>query len=150
MPISPQQFLEQAKAFSNIAKGPGLNPAASEGFARTSISRAYYTVYHMALEWAQLRGYRKGGNCASHHCLWSYWFGHEPECAEIKLVGRSLHAKRVCADYKIAGRFDYDPAEVMVELGELIDAIQKDVERLSKSGQPFPQVAISAIDHRTS
>ena len=73
-----------------------LSQTQDEASQRSSISRAYYSVYHAATIHAQ----RKGYTGRSHHELWAYYQGDpDRNCRKLSQLGNSMKVARKNADY---------------------------------------------------
>lgn len=74
-----------------------------EGSVRTSISRAYYFVYNLAMIRAKANGYTPTPGESTHVQLWRLFGGSpEPECQRLSQMGLRLKQKREKADYESA------------------------------------------------
>ena len=76
-----------------------LGKRSDEASLRSALSRAYYYVYHLALERAEANDFRpiSGG---THTQLWQFFDGSpEPACKKLAILARRLKDKRVRADY---------------------------------------------------
>jgi hypothetical protein len=72
-----------------------------EACHRSSLSRAYYYVYNIALARAVRNGYARREGESSHAQLWRvYSLSPEPECVRLGQVGLRLKGKREQADYE--------------------------------------------------
>lgn len=72
-----------------------------EASLRSSISRAYYCVYHLALQRAQKHDFELSLSEGTHGQLWAIYSGNpEPDCQRLATIANRLREKRVKADYK--------------------------------------------------
>ena|SRR5579864_3157904 len=81
-----------------------LSANADEASQRSSMSRAYYCVYHKALERAVANGYI---NQRSHVDLWDLYNRNKADrdCRKLFNIGTRMKKERVDADYeRTAGR----------------------------------------------
>lgn len=89
-----------------------------EASLRSSISRAYYFVYHLGLQRAQSNEFQLKLDEGTHAQLWSIFSGNpEPECQRLATIANRMKEKRVRADYKAS--FDRISEEIP---GMLADA----------------------------
>jgi len=83
-----------------------LRMDALESKRRTSVGRAYYYVYHIALVEAQKFGYDpkmpslRGVNGGLHKKLWA-WYSYQPDVdkRQLGIDGNRLHSRRIKVDY---------------------------------------------------
>jgi uncharacterized protein (UPF0332 family) len=76
-----------------------LSGNADEGSHRSSISRAYYSVYHLASARAVANGY---ADQKSHAKLWLLYQGNtDRDCKRLAATGFRMKKERVDADYEI-------------------------------------------------
>jgi uncharacterized protein (UPF0332 family) len=72
-----------------------------EASQRNAISRAYYFVYHLALQRAMRTNFSLKFDEGTHVQLWSLFSGNpEPECRRLGELGNRMREKRVRADYR--------------------------------------------------
>src|SRR5438128_2289914 len=116
MAIDSSKILDVAKVLAAYALDTKLPEQVREAFLRALISRTYYAVYHSALRWAKMRGYKRIGGISSHECLWKCWFD-EPETLDIQTLGSGLLAKRNLCDYKLDAKVPYGVEDVFEEAG---------------------------------
>jgi hypothetical protein len=94
----------------------GLAAQPDEGSLRSSVSRAYYYVYHIALERATRNGFNaiEGG---MHKQLWNLYQGVPvPDCQRLGQMGVRLKLRRERADYhNTYPRLNDEVAEVLQE-----------------------------------
>ena len=110
-----------------------LAKRSDEAALRTALSRAYYYVFHLALNRAQSNGFSIREGEASHPQLWrNYSLSPEPACNKLAQIAGRLKEKRRKADYEqIYARLDDDID------GALADA-QDFASRLIKLPARFP------------
>jgi uncharacterized protein (UPF0332 family) len=93
-----------------------LATAPEERAKRSSVSRAYYYVYHLALARAVSNGFVavEGG---MHKQLWGLYRGvPAPDCQELGLLGERLKLRRERADYHDTyPRLNEEVTEVLAE-----------------------------------
>lgn len=71
-----------------------------ESALRSALSRAYYYVYHLALQRAQANGFIIVSGEATHKQLWRNFNGSpEPDCRKLAEIAGRLKEKRERADY---------------------------------------------------
>jgi uncharacterized protein (UPF0332 family) len=71
-----------------------------EASVRTALSRAYYYVYHLALQRAQANGFTTLTGEGTHKQLWRNYSGSpEPDCQTLAEIAARLKEKRERADY---------------------------------------------------
>jgi uncharacterized protein (UPF0332 family) len=86
--------------FEYLQLADELGERAEEGALRSAISRAYYYVYHQALERAEANGFRPRSGEGTHAQLWRcYCDNREPACRRLGEMARRLKERRVKADY---------------------------------------------------
>jgi uncharacterized protein (UPF0332 family) len=79
-----------------------LSKNTDEASHRTSISRAYYSVYHIASARAVANGYV---DLKSHKDLWLlYKANTDRDCMKLAEMGFRMKKERVDADYEITAR----------------------------------------------
>src|SRR6266700_226997 len=85
--------------FLNLAQELGARK--EEACLRTSLSRAYYYVYNLALSRAERNGFVSVQGESTHGQLWRL-FGEspEPECINLGQISLRLKEKRERAEYK--------------------------------------------------
>ncbi len=72
----------------------------SEAGHRSSVSRAYYCVYHLGLLRAQANGFRLLPNEGTHAQLWRVFSASpDPNCQYLAVIANRLKGKRIRADY---------------------------------------------------
>jgi uncharacterized protein (UPF0332 family) len=76
-----------------------LSGNADEASHRSSISRAYYSVYHTASDRATSLGYVPPG-WSQHAALWSHYQSRsDNRCKKLGAIGLRMKRRRVQADY---------------------------------------------------
>jgi len=76
-----------------------LSANADEASDRSSISRAYYSVYHTASDRATSLGYVRPGR-SEHAALWSHYQSRsDNRCRKLGAIGLRMKRRRVQADY---------------------------------------------------
>jgi uncharacterized protein (UPF0332 family) len=111
-----------------------LARASDEASQRSAISRAYYFVFHVALDRAKANLYRQSEAETSHNSLWSYYERNaNEECRRIAFLGRRLHKRRVRADY-------HDEYErVNEEAGQVLIDAKRCAEIIGALPAQYPQ-----------
>lgn len=72
-----------------------------EASLRSAMSRAYYYVYHLAVERAIRNGFATRPGEGSHTQLWrNYSDSPEPRCRHLAEIAKRLKEKRERADYR--------------------------------------------------
>jgi uncharacterized protein (UPF0332 family) len=72
-----------------------------ESALRSALSRAYYYVYHLALQRAQANGFTALSGEGTHKQLWRTFNGSpEPDCRKLAEIASRLKEKRERADYE--------------------------------------------------
>lgn len=72
-----------------------------EASMRSALSRAYYYVYHLALQRAQLNGFVTEPGEGTHKQLWRNYSGSpDPDCRTLAEIAVRLKEKRERADYQ--------------------------------------------------
>lgn len=78
-----------------------LADSVDEASLRSAISRAYYYVYHLALQRAQTNAFSPKPNEGTHTQLWRVFSGSpEPDCQRLAAIAMRLKEKRERADYE--------------------------------------------------
>jgi uncharacterized protein (UPF0332 family) len=96
-----------------------LGKRSDDASLRSSISRAYYFVYHLALNRAMANDLTLKLNEGTHAQLWLVFTGNpEPECQRLGAIGSRMKEKRVRADYR-----DYFP-----RIKDEVPAVLEDAE----------------------
>ena len=71
-----------------------------EASLRSALSRAYYFVYHLALQRAEANNFKSAPGEGTHTQLWRLFKGSpEPACLKLALIAERLKEKRERADY---------------------------------------------------
>jgi uncharacterized protein (UPF0332 family) len=93
MATTPFNWSEYLRLATELSKN------ADEASHRTSISRAYYSVYHAAFQVAIRNGYASGSN--SHAGLWRVFSKDaDRECRRLAALANTMKFARENADYK--------------------------------------------------
>lgn len=97
-------YLAIAKDFQTKTDGQPQNNT-NEAIQRTAISRAYYAVYHLAVDYAKAHlGYipNQGGHNQFHADIRSVYQSQlgNPDHQEVKKMLARLHKARIDSDYK--------------------------------------------------
>src|SRR5882724_4557879 len=88
-----------------------------EACLRSSLSRAYYYVYNLALTRAERNGFVSVLGESTHGKLWRLFSqSPEPECIYLGQIALRLKEKREKADYRpVFTRIDEEVQQVLVE-----------------------------------
>lgn len=77
-----------------------LGQRTDEASLRTALSRAYYYVYHLALERAERNNFQRLPGESSHSQLWRVFSGSpESVCQRLAVIAERLKEKRERADH---------------------------------------------------
>jgi hypothetical protein len=89
-----------------------------EACLRSSLSRAYYYVYNLALTRAEQNGFISVQGESTHGQLWRLFSrSPEPECINLGQIALRLKEKRARADYKpVYRRIEEDVAPVLADV----------------------------------
>ena len=80
-----------------------LGGRSDEASLRSALSRAYYFVYHVALERAEKNEFKPLPGEGTHTQLWRLFHGSpEPLCRRLAQIAERLKEKRERADYQAA------------------------------------------------
>lgn len=93
-----------------------LAPLESEAAKRTSISRAYYFIFHLARQRALSNLCKFSTGESSHKSVWAcYISSPDPNCKSLGLAGNRLRQRRNIADYDLPfkGRLDEDVQDTL-------------------------------------
>jgi hypothetical protein len=83
-----------------LALASELGARKEEACLRSSLSRAYYYVYHLALKRAQDNDFTLKLDEGTHHQLWAIYSGNpEPDCQRLATIANRMRDRRVRADY---------------------------------------------------
>jgi uncharacterized protein (UPF0332 family) len=98
-----------------------------EACLRTSLSRAYYYVFNIALIRAERNGFVSIRNESTHSQLWRlYNRSPEPECISLGQIALRLKEKRERADYKaVYLRIEEDVPEVLKDVQDFSSRLTK-------------------------
>ncbi len=104
-----------------------------EASIRSALSRAYYFVYHLALERVKANGFIVRPGEGTHTQMWRNFSGSpEPDCWKLAEIARRLKEKRERADYQ----------QIYVRIGEEILEMLADAQdfaaRLRKLNPRYP------------
>ena len=94
-----------------------LGKRTDEGSLRSAISRAYYYVYHLALDRARANNFQALSGEGVHRQLWRcYSDSPMPACMRLGEIAQRLQRKRQKADYDpIYTRITEDMPDVMTD-----------------------------------
>lgn len=99
-----------------------LGKQSDEASLRSSISRSYYFVYHLALRRAVANGFALKLDELTHAQLWLVFSGNpEPDCQRLAAIGNRMKEKRVRADYR----------DFFVRIAEEVPAILEDAQEFA-------------------
>jgi uncharacterized protein (UPF0332 family) len=128
VPLKLKDFIVWADVLAKASQ----NKTGTELMSRDAIKHAYYGCYHLALQWAKIRGYQFPSDGGMHTCLWNRWYKNDKPTKAIGRRGLALHQKRIDADYEIQSVLAHDPIAAIQEARELIDLLEKDMDRIQK------------------
>jgi uncharacterized protein (UPF0332 family) len=124
MPFDWSEYLKLADALSRRS---------DEASLRSAISRAYYYVYHLALQRAQTNDFKTISGEGTHTQLWRCFSDSpEPDCRRLADIAARLKEKRERADYH-----DYF-IRIQEEVPNLLADAQDFAERLNSLPQRLP------------
>ena len=114
MPDPPFDWHE----YLTLAQDLGRRP--EESSLRSSISRAYYYVYHLALTRAEQNGFRPTPGESTHAQLWRLFHkSPEPACINLGQLALRLKEKRERADYRpIYRRIEQEVPDALADADE--------------------------------
>ena len=113
-----------------------LGAGIDEASLRSAISRAYYYVYHLALQRAQNNDYRPRPGEGTHAQLWRLFISSpEPDCQRLAAIATRLKEKRQRADY------ENHYARVGEEVPQLLDDARRFAALLSTLAPRHPNTA---------
>jgi uncharacterized protein (UPF0332 family) len=118
-----------------LALAKSLSQNTDEASLRSAVSRAYYSVFNVALARAEERGYRPKGDARGgmHDLLWQMYERNEDDvCRQISVLGPRMKRRRVIADYKTLFSRPLDQAN------DAITEAEKCHELLSQLAQGLP------------
>jgi uncharacterized protein (UPF0332 family) len=97
-----------------------LSKRHDEASLRSALSRAYYYVYHIALERAEANSFTVRAGEGSHTQLWRVFSGSPvAECQKLAEIASRLKQKRERADYNQRYvRIEEDIPEMLDEVGQ--------------------------------
>lgn len=111
-----------------------LSTNADEASQRTSISRAYYFVYHIASAQAIANGYPPGEG--AHQKLWAYYQKDaNKDARRLAALGHSMKRVRESADYKAV--IPQIPDQMTQQLTDA-DKFLEQINRLPPGSPPRP------------
>src|ERR1017187_1540549 len=98
-----------------------------EACLRSSLSRAYYYVFNIALIRAERNGFILARNESTHNQLWRlYSKSPEPDCISLGQIALRLKEKRERADYKpVYRRIEEDVPEVLKDVQDFTSRLAK-------------------------
>lgn len=104
-----------------------LSRRQDEASLRSAVSRAYYYVYHLALQRAKANDFIARPDEGTHKQLWRLYNGSpEAACQSLARIANRLKERREQADYNPA--FEHSEEEV----AELIEDARKFSEKLTE------------------
>ena len=107
-----------------------------ESALRSALSRAYYYVYHLALQRAQANGFTTSSGEGTHKQLWRNFNGSpEPDCQKLAQIAGRLKEKRERADY------DDNYKRLADEIPEMLADAQDFALRLQRLNPRHPNPA---------
>lgn len=121
--------------YLKLAKG--LLGVTNEAALRSSISRAYYFVYHVARNRLESNGLTPNWSDSQHKITWEYYEGSpDYECKKLGLLGQRLRSRRTKADYDLVygGRVEEEAPDSVTKAEEFAVSLGKIDERLPRVG----------------
>ena len=111
MADKPFDWTEYLKLAQELATRSG------EAYLRSSLSRAYYYVYNLALTRAKRNGFISVWGESTHGQLWRLFSqSPEPECIYLGQIALRLKEKREKADYRpVYRRIEEEAPQVLLE-----------------------------------
>jgi uncharacterized protein (UPF0332 family) len=126
-PFDWSQYLRLAE---ELAKRP------EESAQRSALSRAYYYVYHLALQRARANGFTRLDGESTHKQLWrNFNDSPEPDCRKLAELAGRLKQKRERADY------DDQYMRLAEEIPEMLLDAQNFAARLQRLNPRHPNPA---------
>jgi uncharacterized protein (UPF0332 family) len=130
MPDRPFDWSEYLRLAQELAERN------EETCLRTSLSRAYYYVFHLALTRAQQNGFVSTQGESSHGQLWRLFsLNPDPECITLAQIALRLKEKRERADYDSVYR------RIEEEVPQVLADAQDFATRLGRLAQRHPNPA---------
>ena len=131
MGVSPVELLNLSNHFRSYAEDENLAENVREVFLRECISVAYYGCYHLALELATSRGYKRPQGWGSHEALWVAWYTSDLETQELGVAGKSLHSLRCDASYRLQQTLHLNVEGAMGMRDDILELLKSEMERVS-------------------
>jgi uncharacterized protein (UPF0332 family) len=130
MAPAPFDWSQYFTLADELAKRP------EESALRSALSRAYYYVYHLALQRAEANGFTVLAGEGSHKQLWRNFNGSpEPECQKLAQIAGRLKEKRERADY------DDHYKRLVDEIPEMLSDAREFEARLQRLNPRHPSPA---------
>lgn len=125
MPFDWNEYLSIAKSLKAKTDGQA-HSASNEAMQRTAISRAYYSMFHLAVDYAKANlGYtpQQGGPNQSHTDIRTVYQRQlaNPDHQEVKKMLARLHKARLNSDYK---------SESLGNTEKLLESVILDADRM--------------------
>ena len=104
-----------------------LSTRDEEECLRSSLSRAYYCIYNLALRRAEQNGFQRKQGESTHAQLWRLFSGSpESECIRLGQIAIRLKDKRERADYETHyRRIDEEVQQVLSDARSFVDKLGK-------------------------
>ena len=104
-----------------------LSKRSDEASLRSALSRAYYYVYHLALERAEANDFKPIHGEGTHTQLWRLFIlSPEPACKQLAILAGRLKEKRERADYnKNFSRIEEEVPEVLLDAHNFAAQLEK-------------------------
>jgi hypothetical protein len=129
MPAAPFNWSEYLRLAEELGSRTG-----DEAALRTAISRAYYYVFHLALDRAKGNGFVTMSGESTHLQLWRlFTTSPEPSCLSLGQIAIRLKEKRERADYN-----DYF-ARITEEIPPVLEDARRFATLLSALAPRFPR-----------
>jgi uncharacterized protein (UPF0332 family) len=103
-----------------------------EACLRTSLSRAYYYVYHQALNRAEQNGFRSSEGESTHTQLWRLFHkSPDPACVVLGQIALRLKGRREKADYRsVYRRIAEDVQDALTDAVTFVNGLRELPPRL--------------------
>lgn len=128
MAVDYAHFINEAEFSLSVSDG-------SEIKCRSAVSRAYYGVYHAALEYADSLGDIPVSACggSTHKKLWAFYKENLDSDRDLRMklrkvgyVLKQLHELRVTADYRLQETISIEDAECQLTRSRtLLEAVEQ-------------------------
>jgi len=130
--MDPQPFdwFQYFRLADELAKRP------EDSALRSALSRAYYYVFHLALQRAQINGFTISPGESTHKQLWrNFDSSPEPDCRKLAQIAGRLKEKRERADY------DDNYRRLADDIPEMLNDARDFATRLQRLNPRYPKPA---------